>query len=107
MTDFYTRMRLNRGRIMVRLIDAPVPEGLIVEIQGIDERKPKYAEVINVGPPYVSENGHEHPMPWSVGDRLMLNGTPGTDLHVAGKQVRIIHYEGDTHGLVPRDVWPE
>lgn len=107
MSPFYERMRLNRGKIMVKLIDAPKRSGLLVQAIGNDERKPKYGEVVNVGPARIADSGVVFPMLWQIGDRVMLNGLPGTDLAVDGQSIRIIHEDGDTHGLVPLDAWDD
>lgn len=92
-------IELFRDHIMVKLVDPPTPPGLLIQLQGVDERAPKYAEVLGVGPGRVSEQGVAFPVPCKVGDTLLLNGMPGTPITVDGQAVRIILPQ-DCYGIV-------
>ena len=77
------------NRILVKLIEAETQKGLIV-IPDTAKEKPVEAEVIELGPGKLMENGKRQPFRVKKGDKVLIEKYTGTEIVVDDTEYLII-----------------
>jgi chaperonin GroES len=92
---------------MAKLSLRPLDDRVVVEPQEAEERtaggivlpdtakeRPQRGKVVSIGPGKLLDNGNRGPLSIGVGDVVIYGKYSGTDIEVAGKDVKILR-EGD------------
>ena len=81
-------------RVVVQPLDAEETTAGGIVLPDTAKEKPQRGKVVSVGPGKLLDNGNRGELSVSVGDVVIYGKYSGTDIEVAGKDVKILR-EGD------------
>jgi chaperonin GroES len=89
---------LNDRVLLRRLEEKEVVKGGII-IPDTAKEKPQEAEVVNVGPGKLDDNGKRIPTEVKKGDRVLIGKYSGTDIKIADEEFLIVR-EDEILGVI-------
>ena len=88
------KFRPLHDRVVVKRIDAEEKTAGGIIIPDTAKEKPQRGKVVSVGPGRLLDNGNRGQLSVGVGDTVIYGKYSGTDIEVAGKDVKILR-EGE------------
>jgi len=90
MTTMSIKIRPLNDRIVVRPVEEETKTAGGIYLPDTAKEKPQRGEVIAVGPGKLLDNGDRAPMPLKKGDKVIYGKYAGTEVRVAGEEIKIL-----------------
>lgn len=87
--ELVARVRPLHDHVLVKLDEQPKRIGLIYVPETAENREPRWATVVRVGPGKLLENGERESSGFVEGDRVLLGRDPGWELADGHRMLRV------------------
>ena len=79
-------------RVLIKMVEAEVETKSGIILTATSKEKPQIAEVVEIGPGGVDENGKEIRMQVKKGDRVITSKYSGTEVKYEGVEYKIVKH---------------